>query len=159
MFAILFAGGVIAAPTLPAFSFRDIVAGSPATTDNLTWCRKELDGTTSCRNSVDKVAGIDTESKTVLYNGMLYTLRLRFGSSDYEKVLAAFRARYGEPCVTSTNKVQNGFGASFDSAHTEWCFATGKLTLDQYFEDLRITRAGYVDETNVPPAAKPKVDF
>ena len=82
-------------------------------------------------------------------------------SGSFPIVDAAFEAKYGPPCNTSTNEVQNGYGAVFRQDVHEWCFAEGVLSLFSV-SPHKVGRSAvqYIDrryEKTVP--AKPVVNF
>lgn len=149
-----------AAADLPKFTFRDIVAGEPVDAKSFAYCGKRSAIIRECKDYLGKVAGKDASITSVTNNGLLYSLTVIFSHNDYDELLRAFSSKYGQPCKEEVGEVQNRMGAKFPERNTLWCFATGKMLLKEYVDDLNTSGAIYRDDkVEAPPASSPKVDF
>ena len=156
--AVLAAPG--AATELPLFDFKDVRAGEQVVPRaQFTGCEVGERGETSCITLNDTLAGGPANVVWTFVDDKLSRVYVSMKRDRYPEVATAFAAKYGKPCDTRTETWQNNAGATFQGAVTRWCFRTGKLELSQFGSKVTESRAVYVDESNVVPDARPKVDF
>lgn len=168
---------------LPVFEYKGFRAGDSVDLEHLETCKSEepdkadqmsnlfkdwQNSQTALPSNPDLVTCSDKEAKlagmpvtgeyVTFYKSRLSSITVTFNAAAYSGVTNALRAKYGAPCKTSTEELQNTFGAKVTSIKYTWCFSTGKLTADMYFPNLKTSTVEYTDH-NKPPAEKPKVDF
>ena len=152
---------LIAAPSLgqplPTFEFKGIKAGEVVDPKVVKRCFEKKTGV-ECWQYHDRVAGVDALTITTFVGGKLSTIGGYVDEAHYSDVLAAFKAKYGEPCSVSTEPWQNALGANFENPISTWCFSSGTLLLKKVGRKISESAFYYVD-SNKAPEPEPKVDF
>lgn len=151
---------VLAQNSLQPFSFCELVTGRDfsMTSPGFKDCEKSADEVT-CTTLFDEVAGVPAITSYTVYNRQLSTFWISTERDNLLPIVKAFREKYGPACRTTTKKVQNRAGASFDSTEMTWCFATGELQVSEIGARITHSSAIYTDTKNRRPGAKPQVDF
>lgn len=145
---------------LPAFEFKEYKAGVDLSGAKLSDCsRQKPNGVQECMALSEKVAGLWAEFLSAkLYQGRLSMLTVGFRPRDFDTIVEALRAKFGEPCSTATDELQTRMGVKASNLTITWCFHTGKLTALQYAGRLDQSAFTYLDDWQ-PPKEAPKVDF
>ena len=74
------------------------------------------------------------EVKSVLasfYDGKLWSVYLKFPSSQTEQLADAFREKFGEPSKHTTSQVTSRAGATFDNFVSEWINEEGSIRIEK----------------------------
>lgn len=96
--------------------------------------------THAAKPNVPSIAGVSTDLYVYHFvDGRLYKITIFFSQTDFEKVLNAVKAKFGEPKARDTRTYQNSFGANFSGEVLLWNNAVSELNL---FE-----RAGRTDSS------------
>lgn len=143
LFAIL--ACVAAAPAAAqtnAFNFRSLSAGttiaearSRGIISRCTNLIGQFRGSTHCFMSAawheEGVSGHETAGGGIVFGqtGTLQEFSAIIDRSAVSTVATAFSMKYGEPCQTRDDVLQNGFGARLPDQVKVWCFDDGALTL------------------------------
>jgi len=142
-------------PTLPKFEFRDLRAGDPAPEKG---CAKIGDGRRMCVDQDIRIAGLWAKSMSVFYGyAGLEAVLLTVPKNDGPTLRSALVAKYGEPCRTRTNVMQNAYGAQFERETATWCFADGEA--DYRSISTKIDEASFYFSVPSKRPAAPVVDF
>ncbi len=149
-----------ATPPLPEFRFREHSSGATYDVSALTkgsGCRDTEIG----RRCVSEtfVSGWRMDMMFTIANQHLYTLELFGHRNAIPDMLGALKERYGLPCKSGSETVNNRAGGSFQSAIFTWCFRTGELVFRE--RDYQIDRFSviYTDRANAPQSARITPDF
>ena len=153
----LFAAPSMAADPLPVFDFKGFVAGEVVSAKALKDC-DDRNGEISCRNKFDKIAGVFADTRIRFAHGKLSSVYATADRAFYPAFRDAFAAKYGKPCKVEATTLKNSYGAEFERHTQIWCFATGKLYLEDIGSNLSQLTFGYMDD-NQPPKKEPKIDF
>ncbi len=131
----------------PVFEFRDIKAGEEVLPERLKGCK--VAEIVKCTDAKPTFAGKAAFSiETSFYKGKLSKVEIVLKREDSVEAVRALRAKYGDPCSVS--------GTSFRPLYV-WCFATGKMWLEQNL-GAGLSSIEYQDD-NSPPKPAPKIDF
>jgi len=143
----------------PAFEFHGLVAGEALPEKELGGCRADREtGGQSCLKFWT-VAGLAPDFLSLqAYQGRMTMFLGQIKRSDLPALRDAFRAKYGEPCKTATQEWQSRIGVKITGETLVWCFATGKLVLNEVGTHIDKSSFIYEDDWQ-PPKAAPKVDF
>ena len=84
------------------------------------------DGDRMCLEADFELVGIKATRVATIYGdnglkGIMFSVARFDGTSLSE----ALTRKYGVPCITRTDTVQNGFGATFERDTLRWCFSDG----------------------------------
>lgn len=148
------------APVLQDFTFREHSSAATYDVSKLTksaGCRDTETGRRCVSQTL--VADWRMDMMFTVTNGRLYTFELFGHRNAIPDILESFKAKYGLPCRTSLETVQNRMGGSFESRAFTWCFRTGEMVFRE--RDYQIDRFSviYTDRVNAPPAARVAPDF
>lgn len=149
-----------AAAPLPDFSFREhssIATYNLSTLTKAAGCRDTEIGRRCVSETL--VSGWLMDMMFTVANQHLYTLELFGHRNAIPDMLGALKERYGVPCRSGSETVNNRAGGSFQSATFTWCFRTGDLVFRE--RDYQIDRFSviYTDRVNAPQAARIAPDF
>jgi len=90
--------------------------------------------------NVPTIAGAPAELLVYKFvDNKLYEVTVFFHHGDFDQVMNAVKAKYGEPAKKDTRTYENAFGAKFDGGVMIWSNAVSEITV---FE-----RAGTVDDS------------
>ncbi len=78
---------------------------------------------------------------------------VRVHHSKFDQIAGDLASAFGEPCKANGVKLQNAFGATFDSDTVSWCFKEGDLTIERRAEDdiNMMDLTFYRDRPSKPP--------
>ncbi|MHA0319032.1 hypothetical protein ACXY7D_11920 [Sphingomonas melonis] len=79
--------------------------------------------------------------------------------SFFSDLADAFKAKYGAPTKTETEKWQNKMGATFDNTVLTWQFDDGRLELRAMGNMRDETSFNFVSSDNLPPKQEQPVNF
>jgi hypothetical protein len=142
---VLALASALALQSAPAFSYRDInasttreAASAARLLNRSVPCRTAELGRqtyTSCAASADQIrAGIGGEPIFDLALGFdslgLVSFTMITFPASSEAISASLTAKFGAPCETKANTLQNGFGAQVPQIVTTWCLSDGRLTFE-----------------------------
>lgn len=166
-----------AAPPTKPFDYKGYVAGQLVEDGVLEKCRtkispelemslklagvdsKDDDDYEICSDSSAKVAGVSVISEHIgFYKKRLSNVTILSDVIAFKTITDAMKQKYGPPCRSGVKRLQALTGAKVDSAYYVWCFASGEMTADMFYPDLKTSTIEYQDKHRLP-ASKPKVDF
>lgn len=146
---------------LPAFSFKNLIAGialSPTVLSECDMLSTRPNGIVHCYYGPLDVSGATAYTSADFYRGGLAALEMKVFTYDSATVLSAFKEKYGPPCETEVLLWQNTLGARFDNPSYTWCFSTGNLKFTAIGEKIDESVVSYTD-ANLPISKKPVVNF
>lgn len=136
--AIVYAalGSGCSSPPIP-FSFRNVKIGVPykeAIARHLVEkCRPDGKDRVECDLVGGPFAGLGVAPIEVsFFEGRLSSLRAMIGREDLTKAAQALGAAYGRECDSQTGVVDTSYGPVKINAQVFWCFAEGRLALEEY---------------------------
>ena len=144
---------------LPPFSFREHNAVQKYNLEALAAAGCKDNGYSVRCTFTDKIAGHFAVIGIIVTNSRLSVLTVDGIRTDLPAILSAFRARYGEPCSTGSETLQNGLGYPIPSSTMTWCFKTGKMVLHERYMRADTFSIIYKDESNPVPDVKVAPDF
>lgn len=129
----------------PPFTFKKLHVGTPlieAKAQNIVKdCKKELDGMV-CDFADERIGEMviyDFQHNVYFDEKGFDWFYLQVHHSKFDQVASDLTSAYGEPCKADGVKLQNAFGATFDSDTVSWCFKEGELTIERRTkEDVRM---------------------
>lgn len=91
-----------------------------------------------CSVNVGTLAGIPTQLQVRFLNGKLADAYSgRFDPAQFDQVVEALKSKFGAPTTTTTGKVQNRMGNTFDNPHFVWKFPEGELHASRFMPGAR----------------------
>jgi hypothetical protein len=132
------------AKPLPHFEFRGLQAARTTldqaqereiVEDCLT---SELDGqkSTGCSFKGYQVGDVPTGRARVDFeNGIFDWFSIEFSTDYFQNMVEQTRQVYGEPCETSSQELENAYGAQFSGDEVRWCFIEGQLVVRRHSRD------------------------
>lgn len=158
-----------AAPYVPPegakpFEFKGIVASETTDLSKLFCITKSDDGAdclpADWASPPPRVADVIVLLPEILfYKGKLYSMHFGVIPQQLGVLTDAFAAKYGNPCIDTTEPWQSRAGAVFQNHVMSWCFSTGMLVVKAMGDRMDAPEVQYVDFQSAPPPPPSKVDF
>lgn len=145
---------------LPAFTFREHSSTrtyDEAALNKAAGCRKAEDGRICVLDTT--VGGWRMDLIYTVARQKLTSLSIHGHRNAIPDTLMAFKERYGAPCRSGKEAVQNRIGNSFESTTFTWCFRTGELVFHERGHQIDRFSAIYTDRANTPSRERIAPDF
>lgn len=104
------------------------------------------------------LANIKVTLRSAFFDGKLYHIAAKPYVWERQQIVRALEEKYGPPCERHMEKTYNRLGNTLEHEVVEWCFATGRLSVDDIAPGNDRVRISYTDEAN-PPKPPARVDF